>query len=781
MAAFLLMEQSMKLIIKQFALLFFLSALVSLSLFSCQREKQDTVPPDDPSVVQTLFQESAVYDAGEADAFCVSRVMPYVNPTTGSITACYYGSNGYELITFGEDGEILAREKVGYPAKGTLTVLCGFIREDEFRSVIGLGGENLLFVWDRQKKEASARKKLGSIDPALDSDEAKFMASVGERTFCLATQSAVFLLDGNGNLLRKGVVQNWISDIAVSEEGEIYVCSNFNGEWSAARFNRDMGRFDNPIPLEPSTRSIAFGPEGALYFDHESGISRLDLADPKAESEPFVNYPESAVVQFNTILSVAEAESLAAVTDENTVLFLKYEEGRIGPRLARFTRADFDPSAMTELVMVHSHSLSAETRTQIVGFRKTHPDIRLTVMDYSVYDNNDNETLGTWRMMTDLLNGLISPDLVIGASDDEELRTLAERGFCLDLLPYLKNDPDLGEDGVFACVRSAYDNGRGGMWGISPYFYLRTLTAKRDLVESRITFPRGGEVNGAVSYPDFFALAASVPEGGILCERLRADWWETLFRDLTPFIDVENGVCSFDSADFVGMLGFIRTLPDAKSFGKTPFASAAGEQLTAAYRDGSVLLRETGLYSLNDWYRLEGLYGTPDYVSIGFPAGGEPGLVIGSSVTVTVMKQSAHPDACWELTKALLYGYSDGPIKSPGLPALRSVYDTLWEKEETHAVLYEMRGRTVSDSYAKNAEAGLKEDGSYMIVPGAEHKSRLTELLDTPVTPLLRSVPKDVMEIINEEISAHLAGRGTAEDCAGKIQSRASIWLAEHK
>jgi hypothetical protein len=39
----------------------------------------------------------------------------------------------------------------------------------------------------------------------------------------------------------------------------------------------------------------------------------------------------------------------------------------------------------------------------------------------------------------------------------------------------------------------------------------------------------------------------------------------------------------------------------------------------------------------------------------------------------------------------------------------------------------------------------------------------------------------DLTEIVQEEISAFADGIVTAEDCAAKIQSRVSIWLAENK
>jgi hypothetical protein len=46
--------------------------------------------------------------------------------------------------------------------------------------------------------------------------------------------------------------------------------------------------------------------------------------------------------------------------------------------------------------------------------------------------------------------------------------------------------------------------------------------------------------------------------------------------------------------------------------------------------------------------------------------------------------------------------------------------------------------------------------------------------------PIIYNTSEGVEDIVGEEVSAFLAGMGTAEECAGKIQSRVSIWLAEH-
>jgi len=47
--------------------------------------------------------------------------------------------------------------------------------------------------------------------------------------------------------------------------------------------------------------------------------------------------------------------------------------------------------------------------------------------------------------------------------------------------------------------------------------------------------------------------------------------------------------------------------------------------------------------------------------------------------------------------------------------------------------------------------------------------------------PLSTTIPQEVTDIVNEEISSYLAGVNTAADCAKVIHSRVGIWLSEHE
>ena len=62
-----------------------------------------------------------------------------------------------------------------------------------------------------------------------------------------------------------------------------------------------------------------------------------------------------------------------------------------------------------------------------------------------------------------------------------------------------------------------------------------------------------------------------------------------------------------------------------------------------------------------------------------------------------------------------------------------------------------------------------------------EEAEKLRTVFDSVGAPHLPGISEDVSEIVSEELSALSAGMSSPEDCAAKIQSRVSIWLAENR
>ena len=117
-----------------------------------------------------------------------------------------------------------------------------------------------------------------------------------------------------------------------------------------------------------------------------------------------------------------------------------------------------------------------------------------------------------------------------------------------------------------------------------------------------------------------------------------------------------------------------------------------------------------------------------------------------------------------------------------GLPSLRTCLRSMAEPYIGREYLwwYERGGK-----WSLGEGTITEEDRQKPHVSGIfteEDYEKLTEILDEAGTPLLETQKyADIRGILREEISAFLGGVGTAEDCAAIIQSRASLWLAEHR
>ena len=81
-----------------------------------------------------------------------------------------------------------------------------------------------------------------------------------------------------------------------------------------------------------------------------------------------------------------------------------------------------------------------------------------------------------------------------------------------------------------------------------------------------------------------------------------------------------------------------------------------------------------------------------------------------------------------------------------------------------------------SDCTKRTYRIALKEFKDYSVLGHINLVDRYQHLY-MPGEPLN---PPEVMEIIREELSAFAGGVRSAEECAAVIQSRVSIWLAEH-
>ena len=442
---------------------------------------------------------------------------------------------------------------------------------------------------------------------------------------------------------------------------------------------------------------------------------------------------------------------------------------------------DIDLRTVRYLNIAYFDSLPNELTAAINSFNRSRPDARIVAEDWSAYGTSENPFAGYDKLLRDMVTGTGSPDILVGGLADRHIVGAYEQGLYTDLAPFLSADGTVNPDNLFGCVKRLFDNGRGGMWGISPNF--RTA-------DSLVSVP---ELLGEYAGQGYWTISETLD----YIESLPADcaFMSELTQTGLPhldrgdgymiFVDREAGTCSFDDPEFVRWLHFAESLPTPEEYAaRSPYASMNAEELAKLRLDGKIRAASTGTATVGRLRKLLMEFGTKDWTLIGYPA---PVKRAGAGTPVTaefaLMISSAceSPELAWDLIRRCFAAEGE----QGGIPALKTSFDKEAERlyEKQFEDYYIPRADAQSQSYDRkyaDPEKKLKYPG-YVSTFNPEDRDKYAAIFDEIGTsPSERGIP-EVRGIIAEELSSFLGGVGTAEDCAKKIQSRVSIWLAEHK
>ncbi|MBQ3816127.1 MAG: hypothetical protein II836_08715, partial [Clostridia bacterium] len=162
---------------------------------------------------------------------------------------------------------------------------------------------------------------------------------------------------------------------------------------------------------------------------------------------------------------------------------------------------------------------------------------------------------------------------------------------------------------------------------------------------------------------------------------------------------------------------------------------------------------------------------------IGYPTVGDSGdtggIVTSVGRTMMILNTAAYPDDAW----AFLSAFLQDPVTSyTGASPLRTIF-----LDETTP---NMTGYSIKwadgTGFVGPVDPAPNRKGIRIPFGWDEHHV-VAEILDRVGTPLLSGIGEEVSAIIAEELSALSAGASTPETCARAIQSRVSLWLAEHR
>ncbi len=493
-----------------------------------------------------------------------------------------------------------------------------------------------------------------------------------------------------------------------------------------------------------------YGEDYPAYIQTDDGLYGCN-----AENEPemVLNFENSDLIGKNVdILKIINAETVL-LSDKGDIKLYKKS-------------ADVDLSEVSVLNLAYTTS-STDLNIRVVEFNRSQSDIRIITKKYESSEN----------LLTDMLTGIYCPDIITAsAQDTKEITEIYSSGLFIDLYPLIDQSSVVDREDIFGCVKRTYETADGKLAAISGIFNVNTILGTQATLGNRTSW----SVSEMVEY------AAALPEGVSLMDKLSAENAADLLfggTGYSAFVDIKAGTCSFDSTDFISYLEFLKTLPkkfDYKSYDRAETAEK--------YGDGRLILAEQTYMGISDYLREESIFRTPDYIRIGYPSGGS--FSGGSYITAApfvITSFCEKPEAAWSFIEVSLFDIGENNLSNrykSGFPTLKSQFRQVCEDSMDYVYKYYYDGRYSMGINDPERPLSFLTDDRPGIVKyfTGEDAAELEKWLDEEVGIRLgNTVSEEISEIVEEEISAYLAGVRDAQSCAEMIQSRVNLWLSERE
>ena len=446
-------------------------------------------------------QKDAVLPDGTNMLF---SVVPYCDPETGDVTfagmerlrdedGAYNGKAAITLFTYSKDGERIGTAETSLAVSAA--AMRGAVTEDALLIDYGTIDNITLFRWDRKTGAVTSTPEgadffgRSGFYPDIVTTDAE------GRIFC-SDRNAAVVLNADLSLLTGFDLPYTAASIARGGDGAVWALYRGGGTIRAAKIDPETGGFGAGYTVTGSGGSggsrrlvnAVLPMEYDFCFYDENGVwgARAD-EDGTVHEERITDFLNSGIPQFwcaDDYTSGKEGLFASAVCGEDGMLAGSGSDLTAMTPVFLRRMPDLDPAEMKTIVLAHAYPLKPNIVAKIRTFPRLRPDVRIEVRDYSVYATPEDYAAGEEKLAFDILNGGFRPDIVVtravtgdqtGLSDRSLVPQMLKRGLLRDLTPWLEKDDYVNFDNLFGCVRTLFDDGTGGMWGISPEMWAETV------------------------------------------------------------------------------------------------------------------------------------------------------------------------------------------------------------------------------------------------------------------------------------------------------------------
>lgn len=541
------------------------------------------------------------------------------------------------------------------------------------------------------------------------------------------------------------------------------------------------------------------------HYDY-SGAEVIDSAEKKNEASE----PSDVMILQDACIVPNRVSRIHMIPCADEARFTVLEKIRDNDTAEKLTVYKPDPTidlSKIETISIYTYKNDTFLQSAVSEFNRSNRDVRANICDYSVYDTPENMMAGYKRLMLEVSTGVVKPDILFMYRDDYVNMTRSDPEYFTDI--YTLMNRTVRREDIFEGVLRSLESEDGKLYGIFPSFYIKTLYGKRDVLSDYA----GDGVTGHWNITEFLNFADSLRDGEYLIEDLsKTNFRNWLFGGCCMMEFARANHADFNNDNFIRLLEFIKGLPDepqkymdhgsgnvmdiiagAVSPDEAEITSG-GENL---YYSGKIKLKsiqrvqsETKLLGMmNDF----GVDSIRDMLMVGYPVDDDTKsgvIIVPNDGIYTIPSCCANYEAAWRfLESCLMYNSPDkiipGRLDRTAFDSYRPYYEKYAEAMIGVKSFYAYSGFyfTTSD------EIELDENGEYDGMPGKIYAidrdmiDYIIGVFEEGGVPYYKfdAAYSEINGIVNEEISAYLAGSKTPEICARTIQSRADIWISERK
>jgi len=392
-----------------------------------------------------------------------------------------------------------------------------------------------------------------------------------------------------------------------------------------------------------------------------------------------------------------------------------------------------------------------DKRQLITEFNKKSDEYKIEIKSYESYDD----------FKKDLISGN-SPDLLVYNSSSV-MYDYANTEVFLNMYDFTDKYGGFSKDDICGNVLNAFEY-KGGLYGICSNYHIMTFVANSEVVGKEYT---------NWSYDDMFKITENMPDGMTFSSNESLNNRTEVFNwfgayNTRGWIDYENASCSFDSEKFIKFLNFcqdVPMLPERDYSSMTMEEQELSNQEThAMLKNKKALLVNEYIVSLGSLDALEQtrLMNIEDMTITGLPTDNHCGIISANDI-YSIVANGNCPEGAWEYINYIMSKeYQDNVVsqfhgqlvsRKDSFERGINLYQT--PPPESNDPFYHTYYSPLSDEALKDFLAYLEKCNTLIYQNGY------------------------VTYIMDEEFNEFINGAISAEECANRIQSRVSIYLAE--